>query len=129
MSIVAVVGVGLLTAAACVLLKQYNPLGSLVAAMAGGVILLFGVTGFATDLVELVSGFINQTQLDFRWFSLLLKVLGISYVCKFGTDLCRDAGESAVAGYVEIAGKVILVALSLPYLLELVDTVTELIKQ
>lgn len=129
MSIGTVVGVGLLTAAMGLLLRQYYPTGSLLTALVGGGIVLFGVVGLASDLIDFSTELLYQTNIDTRWFTLLMKVLGISYMCKFGSDLCRDAGEIAVAGTVETAGKVILVSLSLPYLLELIETITELIKQ
>ncbi len=129
MSVGTIVGIGLLTAVACLLLRQYHPTGSLLVAIAGGCVIFLGVVGFVSDLIDFATELLQLTLVDHGWLLLLLKVLGISYACKFGADLCRDAGENAVAGYVETAGKVIMVALTLPGLLELVETVTELIKR
>jgi stage III sporulation protein AD len=58
---------------------------------------------------------------------LLIKALGIGYLCRFASDLCRDAGETALAGYVELAGKVMIVVLSFPLLEQVAQTVKRLI--
>lgn len=33
---------------------------------------------------------------------ILLKVIGITYVCEFGAGVCKDAGYQAVAGQIEV---------------------------
>lgn len=128
MSYGAILGVALLTAVACLLLRQYNPVAGLGVAMAGGAVLLLFVLGIATDLITYGKELLRYISPDEQWFSLLIKALGISYLFKFGADLSRDAGETAVAGYVETAGKVLMVALSLPWLTQIVKTVAELLQ-
>ena len=49
--------------------------------------------------------------------------MGITYLSEFASALCRDAGFSAVGGQVELAGKLTIMALSLPILLALVEVI------
>ena len=128
MSIAALVGIGVLTAVACLLLRPYNPTGSLVCGIVGGLVLLFGCLENLRDILAFANSLLEKGAGNTRWFGLLIKVLGICYLCKFGSDLCRDAGETAVAGAVEGAGKILIVALSVPYLMGMIETIADLIK-
>lgn len=56
---------------------------------------------------------------------ILLKLVGVSYLCDFASCLCRDGGQSAIAGQIEMAGKITVLALSMPTVLQLVRTITE----
>lgn len=46
---------------------------------------------------------------------------------EFGKDICKDAGENAIANKIEMAGKVIIVSLSIPVIASLLDIVAELV--
>lgn len=47
-------------------------------------------------------------------FVPLYKTVGIAMVVKAGSGLCRDAGESAMAGMIETAGTVCALVVALP---------------
>ena len=55
------------------------------------------VWAFLEDLLAAV-------EISSTLFLPLLKTAGIAVVTRIGADLCRDAGESAVASAVEMAG-------------------------
>ena len=47
-------------------------------------------------------------------FTPLIKTVGIALLSRTGSDLCRDAGEGAIASVLETAGAVAAIAVSLP---------------
>ena len=53
--------------------------------------------------------------------ALLLKALGICLLTQLTADVCRDAGETALATHAEFAGKVALLLLILPLFVQIVD--------
>ena len=57
------------------------------------------------------------------YIGILLKMIGITYVAEFSSNLCADAGYHAVADQIEFYGKIMIMAVSLPILLTLVDTI------
>ena len=69
----------------------------------------------------------QKSSIDSTYIKIILKVIGISYIIEFGKDICKDAGESAIANKMEMAGKVIIVSLSIPVVASLIDIVTELV--
>ena len=59
-------------------------------------------------------------------FAPLYKTVGIGLVVRVGGGLCRDAGESALAGVVETAGAVCALAAALPLLRAVLELLLEL---
>ncbi len=53
------------------------------------------------------------------------KALGISWLVQFCADICRDAGEGALASKLEMAGKAELMLLCLPLIGELTELASE----
>lgn len=58
-----------------------------------------------------------------KYFSLLFKMLGITYLCEFCSGICKDAGYQGMAGQVEMFGKISIVLSGLPILFALVKTI------
>ena len=56
----------------------------------------------------------------------VLKITGIAYIAEFGAEICRDAGEGAIAAKIEMAGKVIIIALAVPIITSLLDLVLKI---
>ena len=59
----------------------------------------------------------NSSSSDFfsaELFVPLLKTVAISLISRIGGALCRDAGEGAMAGLVEMAGAFAAILVSLP---------------
>lgn len=57
------------------------------------------------------------------YIGILLKMVGITYVADFGANLCKDAGYGSVASQIEFFGKIMLLAVSIPLLLTLIETI------
>lgn len=53
-------------------------------------------------------------ELPVELFTPLIKAVGIALLSRTGSDLCRDAGEGAIASVLETAGAVAAIAVSLP---------------
>ena len=68
--------------------------------------------------LEEIRDFLTQLadggQLPAELFAPLVKTVGVALVSRTGSDLCRDAGEGAMASLVETAGAVIAILVSLP---------------
>lgn len=66
----------------------------------------------------------NYMQGEKQYFGILFKVIGITYLCEFCASICRDAGFTAVAGQVELFGKITVLLAGLPILLAVIDTIS-----
>ncbi len=63
---------------------------------------------------------------DGVYFRILLKVIGITYICEFSSGICRDAGYTSIAGQIEIFGKLSVLASGMPILLAIIESIQEI---
>lgn len=78
----------------------------------------------AQSIYNLSSGMNNVHS----YITLMLKILGISLIAQFVSDLCRDAGENALASQTETASKNIILIMTLPLFETVINIVTGLLK-
>ena len=83
----------------------------LVLAVCGVAVALLEPLGQLRDFWEEASAW---GQLPEQLFQPLLKTVCIALICRTGSDLCRDAGEGALASVLETAGAVAAIVVSLP---------------
>ena len=82
------------------------------------VIAAFGIAvfGFARDrlgeFLPLLQTF--GTESTGEYVVVLCKALGIVWITHMASELCKTVGEAGLAGYMELSGRIELVALSMP---------------
>ncbi len=57
------------------------------------------------------------------YLQILMKIVGITYIAEFASDLCKDAGYQTIAGQIQIFGKLSVLAVSIPVRTALLDTI------
>lgn len=113
MSVFMVFGIMLAGASAAVMLRQTQPVLAMLLTAAVGVVLLAMILGELMPLIERVERLFDGAIGNDR-VAILLKAVGIGLVTQFAAELCRDAGESSLAGKAELAGRVLLLLCGLP---------------
>ena len=127
MDLIAVAGIGLVAAAAAVLLRQYKPeYAMLVSLAAAG--LIFGM--LVVDLIPAFSvmrGLMDQVSFSADYVRILIKCLGICYLYELAGQVCKEAGQLAISSKIELAGKVAILLLTLPMFEKLLEIALSLI--
>ena len=111
--IVAVAGV-----IAAVSIKKYSPEIALVISIATGVLLLLGFVAEFSVVKVYLDTLTGAASLATEEIRILLRITGITIVTRVAAELCRDAGENAVAVKLELLGAVVCVVMSLPLFTE-----------
>ena len=93
--------------------------------LTAGVILLLRVFSAAGSAAQRFSGLLSQCGLDSALYLPVCKAVGVAVVVRITAALCRDAGQSALAAKVEIAGAVLTLAVCLPLFEQVLDLITE----
>ena len=57
----------------------------------------------------------------------MLQVLAVAVVTHAFATICRDCGEGSLGGYVELAGKIEIILLSLPFVKGIIEMTVELL--
>lgn len=85
------------------------------------------IFGFCMRQVEAVTAQFSKIQSYLNgaeeYLSILLKVIGITYVCEFSAGICKDAGYQSVAGQIEVLGKLSVMFAGLPILFAVIDQI------
>lgn len=56
-----------------------------------------------------------------NYLEILLRVIGITYVCEFSASICKDAGYGTVAEQIEVLGKLAVMFAGLPILFAVIE--------
>ncbi len=110
------------------LLKDTKREFSFILAAACGIILFIAVADDLYSVARSIYNLSSQVSNINTYISLMMKILGISLIAQFVVDLCRDAGENALASQTEIASKVLILIMTLPLFETVINIVTGLLK-
>lgn len=95
--------------------------------MALSIFVLYYIVNRLGFLVDFLKGILEDIGLESGYFDILLRIVGISYLCEFTSNLCRESGFIAVAGQVEIGGKLTMLVMSMPILMAIIRTITSVL--
>ena len=58
---------------------------------------------------------------------ILMRVVGITYVCDFSAGICRDSGYGFLAGQLETLGKLMVMISGLPVLTAVIEQISHFV--
>lgn len=100
--------------------KQQRPEYALLVGFALSLLVFSHVLGLMGKLLDEFAG-LQQYLGDAKgYLSILMKVVGITYLCEFSAGICKDAGFAAVSDQIEILGKISVLFAGLPILLAVI---------
>ena len=67
-------------------------------------------------------------QLNKSYVGILIKIIGITYVTEISASLCKDTGYQAVGEQIELVGKLTILAISMPIMLAILDTINSFLE-
>lgn len=82
-----------------------------------------GTVTYMGQVKEQFFAFSSYISSGERYFALLFKVVGITWVCEFVSGICKDNGFSAVAAQMELFGKIAVLFAGMPVFLALMETI------
>lgn len=91
--------------------------------MAVSVLIIIAVAGKISGIISQITKLSSYLSNAGQYMALMIKIIGITYVVQFTSDLCCDSGYSALAGQVEVFGKITIAAVSIPVVSMLLETV------
>ncbi len=120
MDSVKICALGLICALLITIVKQFRAEFSIPVKLAAFVI-LFGIgIGMLYPIFNWIEDLMNIVGFA-KYGTVLLKALGIALLSQICADICRDCGESSVASGVEFAGKLEILILCLPLIVEIFE--------
>lgn len=127
MNIIGIAGIALIAAILSVMLKRYHQEYAIIINIAAGILILVQILANISPAIKQLNVLLSSAGLSSEYALILFKTLGICFLAQFAADSCRDAGESALAAKVELAGKITIVLLALPMFESIATTAVALI--
>lgn len=127
MNIMMIASSALIAAVLSVVLKQYKPEYSMFISIAVGILIFLSVIAVIDPILSFIKELTDKAGLDGIYGEVLIKSLAICYITQLACDCCKDAGENAIAGKLQIAGKIAILLIALPMFKGLTEIVTGLI--
>ena len=121
-----VVLIGLVAVFAVLLLKVGKPEFAMAVSLAACVLILLFAGGTLTSVIGELKKLFSYIELPDGYLRILFKILGVAYLAEFGSALCKDAGQSAISGQIELVGKLAILAISMPVVTALFETIAGL---
>ena len=128
MGIVQVISIGIVATILSLAVGQQNATWRFYIRFATGLILMFFIISQLAGVFDTVTTLGANANVDTAYLGIVFKIIGISYISEFGAQLCKDAGEGSIASKIEFSGKVMILAISAPVILALVDLITNMLR-
>ncbi|MBC7324927.1 MAG: stage III sporulation protein AD [Moorella sp. (in: Bacteria)] len=128
MEIFQIVGLALTATLIIVMVRQARGADSalFISLVAGATIFLILLDRIGT-VVKVLADLSGRAGINQFYLNTVLKIIGIAYVAEFGSQVCRDAGENAIASKVELAAKVLIMVLAIPIIVAILESIIRLL--
>jgi len=102
--LIRIAAVCLIGALLTVFLKKDSPEIGLMLALAVCAVVLIAMTRSIGEILDVLYQMIAWSGVGTEVFEPLVKIVGIALVCRVSSELCRDAGQGAMASLLEMGG-------------------------
>lgn len=124
MSIVQIVLLGVVGAAASIILKKSSPELAMITGIATGIIILYFAVNMLFEIITSFTTAATAFNINSEYIELIIRIIGITYLSEFIISSLKDAGESGIAAKIEMFAKILIVSMSLPVFNALISVVS-----
>lgn len=100
---------------------------ALLVSLAAGAILFLLIISSLTDIINFVNDITTKANIDIVYIGVVFKILAISYLATFCSEICKDAGASSIASKVEFSAKILILTLAIPILMAVLQSILQIL--
>ena len=127
MEVIKIVGISIFAVIMIIILKNYRPEMALVLSIITGIGIMLYAISKMSSVINVLNDLVSKSGVNTDFLLIIIKVIGIAYIVEFGKNVCIDAGQSSIATKLEMAGKVVIVVLTIPLISSLVNVLLGLV--
>lgn len=125
--ILKIVGFALIATFLALVVKEQKPnFAFLLIVFVGCSIFLFLIDQIYA-IIHMLEKIAVNANVNIIYVETILKIIGIAYIAEFASQITKDAGQAAIASKIEMAGKILILAMAIPILTVLIETIIALI--
>lgn len=123
-----VLGIAICVLLCSLFIKNYNKTLSVILSIFGGITIFLLVSDKISEIMSSLITLSDSIQTSYEYIKLMVKVLGITLISQFVSDICKDSGEIALSSVVLLAAKIIVISMVLPLFEAIINIVIGLVK-
>lgn len=118
---------GLVGTCLSVYFKEHKNSIGFAIVIAASLVIVFLTLSFFTGIMDNLNGLFSAFEGESKYFTMLLKMLGITYVCDLTAGICKDSGNTSIAHQMQTFGKILILSISLPVISTLFEIIANLL--
>ena len=122
-ALVKIAVLALSAALAATVLKKHSAETALLLSLTACVLIALVLLQILDPILDFLQRLRSLSGLDQALMTPMLKAVGISFLTQFASNICADAGQSAIAKLVELSGSILALYVSLPLFEAVLDMV------
>ena len=95
--------------------------------LAAGVLILSMAFDGISQIINTVQSYSQKISVNNKFITVLLKITGIAILAEFATNICKDAGETAIASKIDLGSKVMIITTSIPIISSLLEVILKVL--
>ena len=127
MEIIPIAVIAIVSTILIAIIKFNRPEIAILISAVTGVIIFSKLFPYLEAILSALTEISNETNIDLSFIDIVFKVIGIAYICEFSSHICKDAGENAISSKVELAGKILILFVSSPVILALLELLSNIL--
>lgn len=127
MTIFRIVGLALVGVTITLIVRAYRPDIAIQVSIALGIVIIIAALDAFTDVFSQINGIVAKYGLNADYIKTIFKIVGLAYLTQFASDICSDAGDGALSSKVELAGRLMIMTVSIPAVVSILEIVSSLL--
>ncbi|MFD1850594.1 stage III sporulation protein AD [Oceanobacillus bengalensis] len=123
MDILQIVLVGIIASILYIVLKDINSSMAFFLIIVTGIIIFLSIIEQVAIIFNLIETLGRNANVSGLYMETILKIIGIAYIAELGASLTKEAGLSAVAKNIELAGKIFIILLAVPIITAVIEAI------
>lgn len=125
MNMVQIGMIGVLGALLAIQFKGEKTEYGIYMSVAVSIVLFLCIVDRLEIFVRTIDEISRYISVDTGYLSTMLKMIGITYISEFSSSICKDTGYQTIAVQIEVFSKLTILAMGMPILLALLETIQE----
>lgn len=126
MDILKIVAFALVTLFFYMFLKEHKQSFAVNILIVAGIMIFIFMVPKISEVLGFIREIATDSGVDIAYIEIVLKILGISYLASFCSELCKDAGAGSLAAKVEFSGKIMILILAVPILMAVLNSILKI---
>ncbi|MBM7693262.1 stage III sporulation protein AD [Peribacillus deserti] len=125
--ILKIVGISLIATFLALVIKEQKPNFAFLLVVFVGCSIFLMLLDQISQIINMIERIAVKANVNMVYLETILKIIGIAYIAEFASQITKDAGQGAIASKIELGGKILILAMAIPILTVIIETIIKLI--